>query len=510
MNSLELFEIIGNTRERYIAEAEKIRSGELTVTTPAKSHKRIWLIAAVIALTALLVGCAVVYALRLQDMAFGEDVREYYDGSSETVTLLSVQGIGGTPGYQATKEWYEWLKTYDTDLTVYHSEEAFSEDFGEEYWEYNLYSREMKNKLDEICAKHGLELLGKMYDDPDTEAACKALQIPGIFRPGVNVESNWRNFCYYANGSFRLEDYVTLEGMDTHIVTFRCHRKDAFTDLYSSIGPEGTYEEWTYTTSYGVDVLMVLSEGGVRRSFTIYADHGEYVFLLGIMEFEDMPLPDKAGMEAYAEAFDFSIQPQRVNSEDLKATQERRAEADRQFAAGRKKHYYIGFRVSTDSGLWYPPEEYSDSLESYVPYIIEHADPERQYYTLLDLNGDGIDELLWGTADGKIYEVAFIKDGEVALQHGDLCEGNILMFTAFNTIYIRNNIAVSENCTSYAYSALAEPIVKLYYLPEADQWIEVRPGQEDAVITKAKAKYIMGQYPDKKVDMKPFSEYPIN
>lgn len=508
MTSMELFDILGNARDSYVVEVQKIRSGEAPVRTKKMPMKRMLLIAAIIALTLLLVGCAVAYVLNLRDMAFGEEVREYYDGSSQTVTLLSIQGIEGTPGYQATKEWYEWLETYDTDMSVYHSEEAFSEDFGEEYWEYNLYSREMKDKLDEICTQYGLELLGRMYDDPDTEAACKALQIPGIFRPGVKVEANWRNFCYYANGSFRLEDFVTLEGMDTHIVTFRCHRKDAFSDLYSSIGPEGTYEEWTYTTSYGVDVLMVLDNGGVRRNFTIYADQGEYVFLLGIHEFEDSPLPDKAGMEAYAEAFDFSIQPQRVSLEDLKATEERRAEADRQFAAERKKHYYNGFRISPDTNLWYPPEGYSDSFESYVLYIIEHADPEKQYYTLLDLNGDGIEELLWGTADGKIYEVAVIKDGEVTLQFGDLCEGNVLVQTTSNATYIRDHVIVDENCMSYEYSTLSEMIVKLYYLPEEDQWIEVRPGQEDSVITEAEAKYIMSQFPDQELIMKPFSEYP--
>ena len=473
-----------------------------------RTVRRPLLVAAIVALMLLLVGCAVVYVLSLKDMAFGTKTQEYYDGSSQELTLLSIQGIEGTPGYQATKEWYEWLETYDTDLVVYHSEEAFSEDFGEAYWEYNLYSREMKNKLDEICTKYNLELLGKMYDDPDTEAACKALHIPGIFRPGVNVESNWRNFCYYANGSFRLEDYVTLEGMDTHIVTFRCHRKDAFNDLYSSIGPEGTYEEWTYTTSYGVDVLMVLNNGGVRRHLAIYADQGEYVFLLTIMEFEDMPLPDRAGMEAYAEAFDFSIQPQRVSSEDLKATQERRAEADRQFAAGRKKHYYNGFRLSPD-GFWYPPEGYSDSLESYVPYILEHAEPERQYYAMLDLNEDGLEELLWGTEDGKRFEVVVMMDGEVTLHFGDLCEGNVLLNAVSGTTYCRDGVIVSEECMSYEYSTLSEMIVTLYYLPEAAQWIEVRPGQEHRIITEGKAKSIIEQYPDKKLDMKPFSEYPL-
>jgi hypothetical protein len=179
---IDLLKSLGNVKDSYVISSEEFRQGKQHTQVKRLSTKRIWLIAAAIVLSLMLVGCAIVYILSLQDMAFGTRTQEYYDGSSQEITLLSIQGIKGTPGYQATKEWYEWLETYDTDLTVYHSEEAFSEDFGDDYYAYNLYSHEMKDKLDEICAKYGLELLGKMYDDPDPEAACKTLQIPGICR----------------------------------------------------------------------------------------------------------------------------------------------------------------------------------------------------------------------------------------------------------------------------------------------------------------------------------------
>ena len=258
MKSIDLLKSLGNVKDSYVISAGEFRQGKQHAKAKHVSTKRVWMIAAAIALAALLVGCAVVYALSLRDMAFGKEDRTYYDGSSQERTLLSIQGIKGTPGYLATKEWYEWLQTYDTDLSIFHSEKAFHEDYGDDYYEYNLYSQEMKDKLDEICEKYGLELLGKMYVDPDVEAACKALQIPGIFRPGANVEVDCSGISYYANGSFRWEGTVTLPGSNEQIVIYRCNRKNAFSDLYSDIGPEGTYEEWSYTTSYGVDVLMVL------------------------------------------------------------------------------------------------------------------------------------------------------------------------------------------------------------------------------------------------------------
>ena len=153
MNANDILDLIGDAKDTYVWDAQQVRSGELIGPGRNMPAKKLWLMAAVIAMMLLLVGCYVVYLLRLLDMAFGKKVQEYYDGSSQEVTLLSIQGIEGTPGYQATKEWYEWLETYDTDMAVYHSEEAFSEDFGEDYYAYNLYSREMKDKLDEICEK---------------------------------------------------------------------------------------------------------------------------------------------------------------------------------------------------------------------------------------------------------------------------------------------------------------------------------------------------------------------
>ena len=50
-------------------------------------------------------------------------------------------------------------------------------------------------------------------------------------------------------------------------------------------------------------------------------------------------------------------------------------------------------------------------------------------------------------------------------------------------------------CTSYQYNTLSELIVKLYDLPDTDEWVEVRPGQEDRFISETEAKQIMSQYP---------------
>ena len=394
MNSMDLLDAIGDAKGAYVLAARE----------PVKRRrpvKRVWLIAAVIGVMLLLVGCAVVYVLSLKDMAFGEEVQEYYDGSSQNRTLLSLQGVEGTPGYQASKEWYEWLQTYDTDMTVYHSEEAFSEDFGDDYYAYNLYSREMKDKVDEICAKYGLELLGKMYVDPDVEAACQALKIQGILRPGAQAETDWGNIRYYANGSFKLEGHMTLTGENTpwpytQIVSFDCNRKDAFSNLYESVGPVGSYEEWTYTTSDGVDVLMVIEKEQISGHSFMIVDRGPYVFLFSTYAFDDGHPMSKEGLEAFAEVFDFTVEPQRVSREDLEAAGERREIADQEWAEEYEKKM-----------LGYQEKGY----DARIKFQIENCvNSDQLGFTLMDIDGNGVDDLLVGQ-NGYLRAAYTFEDG---------------------------------------------------------------------------------------------------
>ena len=518
MDNHDILDMIGDAKGKYLLEAQACREGNAAVRH--LSLKRVWLVAACIVLALLLVGCAVVYVLRLQDMAFSTRTQEYYDGSSQEVTLLSIQGIQGSPGYQATKEWYEWLQTYDTDMSVYHSEEAF-DDFGEDYYAYSIYSWEMKDKLDEICEKYSLELLGRMYTDPDIEAGCRALQIPGIFRPDVSVEADWGQICYYANGSFRLEGDVSLDGEQPHIVLYRCHRKNAFSDLHSSVGPEDTYEEWVYTTSYGVDVLMVLDHGGVSGNAHMYVEQGEYMFSLGISEFENRPLPDKAGMEAYAEAFDFTVQPQQVSQQEIQKTEERREEAD----TARAEEYDKMARSFSQLG-------YEDRIKFNLEYAV---DPELLSFAVLDLEGNGTEELLVGE-NGYIRAVYTTKDGGTqhmmpwSIVHTDvyttgadkgvgeyqgaswsylyLCENNSLAY-----VYDRAGDSVAYHFASVVNGELVWTDRILYdpHNPDLEdsKWRRFDEKHLSHPITEEEFNCIVASYPRVALDMYPISVYPL-
>lgn len=396
MKAMDLLVALGGVKDVYVIGAENFRQGKQKSQGKRLSLRKAWLIAAAIALMLLLVGCTVAYVLSLEDMTFGEEVQEYYDGSSQKRTLLSLQGVEGTPGYQASKEWYEWLQTYDTDESVYHSEEAFSEDFGDAYYAYNLYSREMKDKVDEICAKYGLELLGKMYVDPDVEAACQALQIQGILRPDAQAEVDWGSVRYYENGSFDVEGHMTLTGKaEARVVDYSCIRKDAFGDVYGSIGPVGSYEEWTYTTSDGVDVLMVIEKESISGHAFMIVDRGPYVFFFSAYDFEGNRPIEKEELEAFAEAFDFTVEPQRVTKENLEAADERREAADAEFEVEHDKYLHSYQELGYDSR---------------IKFQLEHCThPDQLGYALMDLNGDGTEELLIGE-NGYIRAVYAKRD----------------------------------------------------------------------------------------------------
>ena len=395
MNPMDIMKGLNGIKDGFVMDAQDFRQGKRSVRHIP--HKKLWLIAAIIALALLLVGCTVVYVLRLQDLAFGQDTQEVLGSGVEDRTLLSLQGVKGTPGYQATKEWHEWLKTYDPDDRIYHSQEAFSEDFGDDYYAYNLYTREMKDKLDEICEKYQLNLLGKMYVDPDEAAACKALGIQGILRSDARAQTNFGSVRYYADGSFTVEGKMTMETQVwpyEEIVTFSCCRKDSFSNLYGSVGPEGTYEEWTYTTTQGVDVLLVLEQrNAMNQQIFLMADRGEYVFTFHALEYDREWTRD--ALEAYAEAFDFTVQPQQVHQEALAQTQQRREEADEEIAQGLDK------RMHSYSDLGYDAR-----IKSRMEFITH---PSQLGFCLMDLNGDGAEELIVGE-NGYIIAIYTKRD----------------------------------------------------------------------------------------------------
>ena len=128
MKAMDLQVGFGSVKDSYVIAAEEFRQGKQKAQIKQLSMRKAWLIAAVIALMLLLVGCAVVYVLRLQDMRVCEKtitqeawygpVGEYVPPTEWVSTQLSLQGYNSSPEQLALREWLDFQAQYDTDYAT--------------------------------------------------------------------------------------------------------------------------------------------------------------------------------------------------------------------------------------------------------------------------------------------------------------------------------------------------------------------------------------------------------
>lgn len=325
MNGKDIFLGLRYIDEDLIEEAE---FGEF----PARKSipfRRPLQIAAVTALTALLVGCAVVYILNMQGLTLGHRQRSYDSFSDdgleylgkETVTeqVLTLAGLQGSPAYQAAQEWFDFTQEYDPDREIQASVWGNYPEFPEEYRDYGLYSQEMKDALDQITEKYGLKLRGKRVPFQTAKLTMQALGMETILTPGIQGQMDVTGANYYENGNLDLDfDILLSDGKSTWGTLFY-RRKDCLIDETCVISGDN-WKEWNYTTASGHEVLII------RSSDTwvawIFCDMGESTASLRVEARAEVysELPDGTDtvtgtemtdrqLELLADSIDFSIQP---------------------------------------------------------------------------------------------------------------------------------------------------------------------------------------------------------
>lgn len=310
-------------------------------TSPRRRFRSSLLLAAVIAMMLLLVGCAVVYVLRMQQIHIGQqqtyqDVFAYDPDTGEAVAylgqetiteeVLTLAGIQGSRNYQAAQEWFAFKQEYDPDhaIAIKVQSEGLVPDFPAEYAAYNIYTQEMKDKLDEIVKKYDLKLIGRVVPFRTEELTCKALGLEDIIAPGNDAAMELDFACYQECGNLNMDFDLILPSGDSS----RCHifymHKDAFTEDVISLGEMGSWEEWNYTTASGADVLIFRSPEDWRGF--IFCDMPNYTVTLQFTFIDERYSNDAAGntvidkefmtdqqIEQLADAIDFSLEPRLIN-----------------------------------------------------------------------------------------------------------------------------------------------------------------------------------------------------
>lgn len=412
---------------KYIGDdlVEKAEYGQFPETAKKRfSIRKSLLIAAMIALTLLLVGCAVVYLLSMGEIKLGDRQITYetYDygpqtgetpspaeTKTETQQVLTLSGLRGTPVSQAAQEWYDFLESYDPDGAIRRSASGRTQTFPEEYYGYGLYSQEMKDKLDEILAKYDLKLQGKQIRFQTTKLMLQALGMDTVQTSGSQARIRVTYGSYYENGNLDLHFEVTIprdEGAasdkTTGVLYYR--PKDCFIPD-TAVLTEAQWEEWNIATASGDQVLLIRSQDAGtawifndRETATISLQLDAILDIHEEME-NGLPVPkfdllSKAQLEQVANAVDFSMEP--------KLAEDWETLSDGAVPAGQEINGYCVEPVSAFTDGY----AYRIILRVTAPKGVALTDPENHTAGIAPGNG------VWGSCvedgDGKLNTCHFI------------------------------------------------------------------------------------------------------
>lgn len=483
-------------------------------TTMKQWKKKPVLITAIVCLMVLLMGCAVVL-FTLQDLQIGEYTYtqpRHFDENGEKVPetevtrdVISLQGIKGSPSQQAAMEWYEFEQSYDADYKLLNEADANPMNIPREYDAYFVYTQEMIDKIDEICEKYGLEPAGAFAgaEDFQMDIFFDALGLENLHREDVNALVEYAFGYFYACGNFEMEFYLTLEDAEAQwpyeiLTSMRYCGKGYLDTVFSYISSTEDYEQWPYTLSDGTEVLIIRGDDSAR----IFCDKEEAFLSVSfetIYEEESGTISRMTDrdVELVAETMDFSVVPRKPDMDDVEKKLE---ESFEEHKAEQEA------RMETET--WEDPLAY-DTYEDRITYILENSvSPENYYFALLDVNGDGAEELLLGRED-SFGTIRTMRDGKAytllsfGMDFGSyLCQDNIVM----------HNDSVG-NPNYYAFYKLdgyeAKPIEQVGYDEWEEQWFREKNG-EITYVTEEEAKDIIASYGRIEVEMTPISEYPFD
>ncbi len=510
MNGQNLLMGLSYIDRKYIEESER----DTTPSPARKSLRRPLLIAAMIAVMLLLVGCAVVYVLRMQNLHVGEYniyVPEVYDEAGNPVPvetrkptqLLSIQGVH----MEALAEWIEFTNSYDLDGAVSLAADRAAKEGGPgNPWEfpdnyhltYGCYSQEMMDKLDEIVAKYDLKLLSADTTCQSYEMSVmfEALGFDGVMVDSPKAEAEYLHGDFHLEGSFWIEMLLHMDGehwnCENEIVSVRYSVKDYFDPRTSGVIDFDNYTQWDYTRSDGKQVLLALSEGSAR----IYADLSDAMMIVDLsgntwINDRQVNMTPEA-LEEIAELIDLSIRPRPAEQETV----------DRLKAEAMAAH-----EAAQAEKQQQREEQYNAGYQEYVDYYINLlGDRVSGSYLLWDVNGDGVEELvingdsILSMKDGQSYKYLDLSSTGVIPAGFQLCENHVFE--------VRSDIFGDDRY--YFYQAGPEGatfLTGVQHLEAMGQWYRIDGAGNQTEITEAEAQTIREAYPNVDFHWTPLKYY---
>ena len=494
MNANDLLDAIGSAKDTYVTQAATCRQPQ----THRRKPRRVWLIAAIIALMVFLMGSALVL-FTLQDKVI--DTPEPAGTAEETKSVVALYGYEGQPLFTAAKDWYAYTQSYDPEHALYPADDA-KLSFPSHYMEvYGCYTQEMADKAEAVAVENGLKLLSglALVQREEVPLFLEALGLTALHHGDAEASVNYGGGYFHPEGNFNLTVDVTLTGEDAAwpygtMGTFHYARKDCFDPDYA-LAQVGAYDQWTYTTADGTDLLIAMGS----ESAMLFAETTDAWITVTIMSSPysgTNPVPDREALEQLAEVYDFTVEPEIPDWDATTAALKAAEDARIAQANARKAMEYAGF---------------ADFLKARYTRVRRDI-----YYGFADVTGDGEPELLLGDGSGSFETVYRLTEAgvEEAIRGGCfyLCENGLLEDT-FRDGYEKSHswYPLSESFFfDYSDSTLPEAVV--YYDSRTDTWTDNYPWAQEAElsqITEAEAAAILAIHPRQEIPMDSIMEFPL-
>lgn len=246
---------------------------------------------------------------------------------------MIVLAVPESPEWKAQQEWFQYCtfyeRSYQYEEGILMEDELFKEGntegrFSGAMENYGVYTMEMADKLNELCEKYNLQLLGERVYYESYEEAIQDLGVESFVADGYRLDSvdfrafkgsNW-------GGSFDLiDDNENVFSKDVSISV----NKQGFLDNYPmNMGDLSNFDEWNYTNQNGevVDVVMNYKEEYCyifykgEKDFAVVHVEPEYTYYRDDVEVDasttdrwthyETTMPTKEQVQKIADAFVFS------------------------------------------------------------------------------------------------------------------------------------------------------------------------------------------------------------